>query len=147
MRLDPYSTYNFLVEIEGIIAGGFSQVSGLTVETGVEPHNEGGVNDLVYKLPKGTSYSDIELQKGITDIDILWYWHQEIVQGNIIRKNGTITLLDHSGNPVKWWDFYDAYPIKWQGPSLNASSGNTIAIETVTLTHHGFSQSIMDKRI
>lgn len=41
-RKDPYRGFRFRVEIEGIIAGGFSEVSGLQVETQVEEHREGG---------------------------------------------------------------------------------------------------------
>ena len=31
-RSDPYAAYNFLIEIDGIIAGGFSEVSGLNID-------------------------------------------------------------------------------------------------------------------
>ena len=44
-RLDPYGAYNFLVEIEGIIAGGFSELSGLDITTDVDIIHEGGVNE------------------------------------------------------------------------------------------------------
>ena len=43
VRLDPYQGYNFLIEIEGILAGGFSECSGLTVETEFFEFREGGV--------------------------------------------------------------------------------------------------------
>ena len=33
VRADPYQAFNFLVEIESILAGGFSECSGLQVET------------------------------------------------------------------------------------------------------------------
>ena len=33
VRNDPYMSFNFFVEIEGLIAGGFSEVGGLQIET------------------------------------------------------------------------------------------------------------------
>ena len=141
MKSDPYSAYNFLVEIEGIIAGGFTEVSGMSIETEVEPVTEGGANDIVYKLPKGTKYTDITLKHGLTDSDLLWGWYQDVINGKIVRKNGAIYLCDHSGTPVGVWGFFEAYPFKWEGPIFNASS-NTVATETIILTHHGLKKIV-----
>jgi len=138
-RLDPYGAFNFLVEIEGIIAGGFTEVSGLTIQTEVETVREGGVNDFEYKLPKGTTYTDLTLKHGLTDLDLLWNWYEDVVNGKIKRRNGTIYLLDSSGLPAMWWDFFEAYPIKWIGPTFNASS-NSVASEALVLTHHGLTK-------
>jgi hypothetical protein len=38
-----------------------------------------------------------------------------------------------------WWDFRDAYPVKWSGPELKADSG-TVAVESVELVHRGLSK-------
>lgn len=35
-RKDPYLTFNFVVEIDGIAVAGFTDVSGLSIETQVE---------------------------------------------------------------------------------------------------------------
>ncbi|MEF8701268.1 MAG: phage tail protein [Candidatus Accumulibacter sp. UW20] len=143
-RLDPYGAFRFLVEIEGITAGGFSDVSGLEITTEVDSIREGGVNDHVHKLPKWTTQSDLVLKKGQTDRDLLWNWYAEVVAGNIDRKNGSIYLLDTQGIPAMWWDFSEAYPIKWSGPLLNAASGQ-VAFETLTLAHHGLTKSLLSQ--
>ncbi len=134
-RKDPYSTFNFSVEIDGIIAAGFTDVSGLTISTEVHKFKEGGVNDFEHKLPKSTTYTDITLKRGITDFD-LWNWYQDVIYGTIERKNGTIYVFDNSKKQVDWWYFFEAFPIKWEGPIFNASSG-TVASETLVLAHHG----------
>ncbi len=136
---DPYSAYNFLVEIDGdgFVVGGFSEVSGITVETEVETIREGGANNIEYKFPKSTKYSDITLKHGITDSDVLWNWYRDVMNGKVRRKNITIFLLGQLGNESLKWGFFDAYPIKWEGPVFNALNG-TIAIETLVITHHGF---------
>lgn len=139
VRLDPYAGYNFLVEIEGIMAGGFTDVSGLSIQTEVERKTFGGENDREYTFIKGTKYTDLTLKHGLTDLDLLWNWYDNVTKGKIERKNGSIYLLDHSGLPAMWWDFYEAYPIKWDGPTFNASS-NTVATETLLLTHNGLSK-------
>ena len=136
VRLDPYGAYNFLVEIEGVIAGGFSEVSGLTVETTVDRKKFGGENNTEHTFITGTKYSDLTLKHGLTDLDLLWNWYEEVINGKINRKNGTVYLLDHEGLPAMWWDFHEAYPVKWDGPTLNASS-STVATETLILTHRG----------
>jgi len=73
-RVDPYLAVNFLVEIEGLIVGGFSKVEGLesTIET--QDYVEGGRNDYVHKVLKGTTYSPLVLSHGLTDIDSMWAW-------------------------------------------------------------------------
>lgn len=135
-RNDPYLSFRFQVEIEGLIAGGFSEVSGLQVETETEDHREGGVNDYVHKIIKGTKQQNLTLKRGITDSDTLWKWHQDVVNGKIKRKSGRIILLDLEGNEKWHWTFQDAYPVKWTGPDLKAD-GNNIAIETLELAHNG----------
>jgi phage tail-like protein len=133
-RSDPYSAYKFKVEIEGIIAAGFTDVSGLTIETEVETIKEGGVNNYEYKLPKFTKYSNITLKRGLIDLK-LWDWYQTVISGKFKRKSGTIYLLDHSGNKtLDYYDFYEAYPIKWEGPTFNAKN-STVASETLVLAH------------
>jgi phage tail-like protein len=139
VRTDPYQVFNFLVEIEGILAGGFSECSGLQVETEYFDYREGGVNDYVHRFAGPTKYPPLTLKRGLTQIDGLWSWHQDVVTGKIERKNGTIYLLDKQGIPVMWWDVKEAFPVKWTGPDLRASS-NEVAFESVELAHRGLSR-------
>lgn len=141
-RLDPYLGVNFLVEIEGLITGGFSKVEGLesTIET--QDYNEGGRNDYVHKVLKGTAYSPIVLSHGLTDIDALWAWHERVRRGVVQRKNGTVMLLDTRRLPAVWWNFADALPVKWVGPSFDASADGQVAIERVELVHRGITKPI-----
>ncbi len=135
-RIDPYLGYRFRIEIDGLIVAGFSEVSGLQMETETEDHREGGVNDYIHRLPKGSKQSNITLKRGITDSDTLWKWHQGVVNGKVKRKNGRIILID-AREIEKWhWTFEDAYPIKWVGPELKADS-SSLAVESLELVHNG----------
>ncbi|MBM3235943.1 phage tail protein [Candidatus Poribacteria bacterium] len=138
-RNDPYLSYRFRIEIDGIISGGFAECSGIQAETEYEEYREGGVNDYVHRLPKVTKYPNLTFKRGITDSEKLWDWYQNVVMGKIERKNGAIILLDSEGNEKWRWNFKGAYPVKWTGPDLKADS-NAVAFETLELTHTGITK-------
>ncbi|OPX86532.1 MAG: T4-like virus tail tube protein gp19 [Pelotomaculum sp. PtaB.Bin104] len=139
IRKDPYANFRFLVEIGGLIVGGFSDVSGLQAETETEEYREGGVNGYVHKLPKITKYSNLTFKRGITDADVLWKWHADVAAGKIERKNGSVILLDAAGNEKWRWNFSQAYPVKWSGPELKADS-SAVAVESVEIAHNGLTK-------
>lgn len=140
IRADPYQVFNFFIEIHGIIVGGFSECSGLQVETEIQEYREGGLNEYVHHFAGATKYPPLVLKHGLTPIDGLWGWHQDIVlRGKVHRRNGTVYLLNHRRIPLIWWDFKEAFPYKWTGPELQADSGN-VAFETVELVHKGLSR-------
>lgn len=135
-RKDPYLAFNFFVEIDGIVVAGFTDVSGLSIETQIERKNFGGENHREYAFINQTKYTDITLKHGVTSDEYLWNWYQQVINGNIERHNGSVCLLDHAGNPKIWWDFLEAFPCKWEGPVFS-STGNAVAAETIVLTHNG----------
>jgi phage tail-like protein len=132
----PYTSFRFHVEISGIVVAQVSEVSGLQIETETEAIEEGGENTFVYQLPKRTKFPRIILKRGITDLDEMWKWHQEVVSGKFQRKNGSIVLMDVAGNEKLRWNFSQAFPVKWSGPDFKAES-NTVAFESIELAHHG----------
>lgn len=141
LRNDPYSGFNFLVEVKGLVVGGFSEVRGLEVEAEVHDYREGGQNEYVHKLRGPLRYpSNLVLKRGVTD-ETLRAWFDEVSVGKVVRRNGTISLLDARGQTVRSWNFEQACPIKWVGPELRADS-NTVAVETLELVHCGLKPSI-----
>jgi phage tail-like protein len=134
LRVDPFSAFNFVIEIDGILTGGFSAISGLGATTTVEAFHEGGFNDHQYHRIGVTSYSEITLEHGITAVDSMWFWYQKTVTGNIQRKNATIFLLNAAGPPVMWWDLIGAFPTSWQGPRMSAAE-DLLAMESITLAY------------
>ena len=146
LRFDPFMSYNFVVELEGMIVGGFSEVSGLESQIETEDYREGGVNNYVHHFPKQTTQSNLVLTKGIAGIGSLWDWYYNATQGIIQRKNGTIMMLNQQRIPVMWWSFYNAYPTKWTGPQFNASSEN-VAVEAVELVHEGLSKPLLSQAL
>jgi phage tail-like protein len=140
LRSDPYMAFSFVIEIEGLLVGGFSQVSGLEGEITVEEYQEGGLNTYVHRLPGPARYSNLVLSHGLTDVDALWRWYQEVSRGIVQRKNGTIMLLDRQRAPAVCWNFRQAYPVRWVGPTFNATNATEVAVEQVELVHQGLTK-------
>lgn len=138
---DPYMAFNFIIEIDGLLVGGFSELTGLESQLQTEEYNEGGVNHFVHKLPGPTTYPNLVLSRGMTLNNLLWLWYYEITQGIIQRKNGSILLLNQRHIPVVWWNVRNAYPVRWSGPTLNAAT-DAIAIESLELAHEGLSRPL-----
>jgi phage tail-like protein len=59
-----------------------------------------------------------------------------VLDGQVQRADGTITLLDDSRQAVMVWHFRRGWPCKLTGPDLKAK-GNDIAIETLEICHEG----------
>jgi len=140
-RSDPFLAFNFVVEVQSLVLGGFSDVTGLQKEIEVQDYREGGVNDYIHKLSGPARYpSNLVLKRGLTDID-LWNWHEDVTRGVITRRNGSIVLLNAAGDERWRWDFFGAYPVRWTGPELRAGTA-AVAVEALELVHRGLSARV-----
>jgi phage tail-like protein len=133
-RVDPYRGFSFLVEMDGIVQAGFQEVSGLDSSTPSIDYREGTDPNHVRKLTGLNQFTAISLKRGVTDSDELWKWRQTVVDGKPQRRNGSIVLLDDTGAEKVRWNFSNAWPSKWTGPSFNAR-GAAVAIESLEITH------------
>lgn len=134
---DPFSAFRFQVEIEGLLAGGFSECSGLDLETEVFEYAEGGVNEYLHKFPTRVRQGVIVLRRGIVS-PLLWDWYAESRPGRIRLKSGSIVVPDDSGEFWLTWRFDRGWPRKVQGPELDAGA-DRVAFESVEIAHHGLS--------
>src|SRR3954447_4527204 len=120
-RLDSFRNFNFLVELDGIAQASFAECSGLGSHTEVIENREGGDNLSGHKLPGRTTFSDISLRWGLTESVELWLWRQQIVDGTVVRKNGSIVVFDLANQTeVGRWNFVRAWPSAWDGPTFSA---------------------------
>ena len=127
---NPYAKFNFLLEIDGINAAGFTEVSGMNTETDPIEYREGSDPTHVRKLPGLSKYGKITLKRGYTQSHELWEWRKTTVDGVTQRKSGAVILLDEAGAPALRWEFFDAWINKYEGPGLNAIT-NEAAIESI----------------
>ncbi len=138
-RQDPYLAFRFAVEIEGLVAGGFSEVDGLQVQIEVQEYREGGLNEYMIRRAGPAKYpSNLSLKRGLTGTTLSdWCW--DVAQGMVDRKNISVLLLDENGDEQVRWNFEQAYPVKWAGSPLRALA-NEVAVETVEFAHNGFTR-------
>lgn len=143
-RKDPYHSYNFRVEIGGIIRAAFRECSGLDTSQDPVEYREGtdigptGRNT-ARKLPGMVKYSNITLKWGFSDDHDLWDWRKKAEDGKVDRRNGSIILMNDIGEEKARWNFFEAWPSKWTGPTFNAT-GNEVAIETLEIVHEGLTR-------
>jgi phage tail-like protein len=132
VRNDPYSAFNFLVTIDGVVdEAGFSEVSGLSIETDPIEYRT-GAEKLIRKLPGLPKYANIVLKRGVTPDTKLWEWRKQVLDGKTERHSGSITLLDEARQPAVEWAFSEAWPRKLDGPTFNGKT-NEVAVETLEL--------------
>ncbi len=138
-RVDPYGNFNFRVEIDGLSIASFSECTGLSSRVDVIEYREGG-DQTIRKLPGLRRFGDIVLKRGITKSSELQDWHAKILNGKPDRRNGSVILLDDEGREVVRWNFFNAFPQKWEGPDLKGE-GLDVAIESITLSCEGLERA------
>lgn len=133
-RSDPFSGFRFEVKLDDFSVSSFSECSGLQIEIEFQDYPEGGLNTFVHKLPGRTKQTNLQLKRGIVDRKV-WDWFFQLTQGKVVFRSGSIRVLDEGGNsPVMEYQFRNALPCKWLGPSLNATQ-NSVAVETLELCY------------
>ena len=137
-RDNPYANFNFVVELGGEEAGGFSEVDLPSGEIEVIEYREGADKvSSARKLPGRVTYPNVVLKRGIAGRPELFDWWKSVRDGSLDRRDVTITLLDEARNPVQRWVLRDAWPAKLDYSRLDGL-GNEVAIETLELAHERF---------
>ncbi len=134
----------FVVEVDGVEIGRFSEISGLQVDVQVEEYAEGGEQGFVHKLPGRLTWPNLVLKRGVTNDDNLFGWVQEAAgdgfvkaKGKTVRRTAGITLMGADGTRLRTWRVVDALPVRWSGPTL-ASASSELPEEELEIAHHGF---------
>jgi phage tail-like protein len=137
---DPFASYRFAVKIGDANPDervcGFSEASGLVIETDVQTIREGGVNTHEIQLAGPSKFpSRLVLKRGLAQAE-LWSWYQDVMRGKVQRKTVTVILQDYGGQGAWRWVFSKACPVKWSGPDFRAGSAE-VAFESIELMHRG----------
>lgn len=136
-RDDPYRGYNFVLEIDNVPRGAFSEVGGLTAEGDSVDYREGtDLQSNVRKLMGMRKYANLTLKRGYTQDKTLWQWYTNVMNGVPDRRNVTVVLLNERREAVLRWHAENAWINKIEGPALKASS-NDVAMESMELVHEG----------
>jgi len=142
--VEVYPAYPFVVQIDGpggkIEQAVFSECTLPAFEVEVEEVKEGGYNSGTHILPGRVKRGTVTLKRGLVKSSKLWDWYKKIMQGEV-KDRRTVSVVFYDNQPgreprpreVMRWDFEDAYPHKWSGPTLNSAS-NDVAIESLELS-------------
>ncbi len=138
---DPEGNFIFSLEINGQEVAQFRECSGLKSTTAVFELEEGGMNQAVHKLPGQSRWDNVQLRYGVTNNTYLLEWRDKILQDSFAeRRNGSIIVRTLQMEEVRRYNFVQAWPVSWEGPSFDASSAD-LAVETLELAHHGITVS------
>jgi phage tail-like protein len=139
--LYPLPAFHFRVEWGGTNLG-FTEVSGLNVETQVIEYRDGLSPDYsTIKMPGMQKYGNITLKRGVVQGDNeMFQWWNTVQMNKIERRDITISLLNEKHEPVVVWKVRNAFPVKVDGGALKAT-GNEVSIETLEVAHEGITVS------
>jgi phage tail-like protein len=133
----PLSTFHFAVVWGGANVS-FQEVSGLNMNREKIAYRGGAspeYSDTV--MPGRPTFDDIVLKRGIFAGDSDFFkWVSTVKLNDAERRDLTISLLNAEHIPVVTWKVKSAFPLKLEGPSLNATA-NEVAVESLTLAHEG----------
>ncbi|MCH7400373.1 phage tail protein [Belliella kenyensis] len=137
----PLSKFHFQVEWGGTKIG-FTEVSGLDVETEVIEYRHGASKEYgKIKMPGLKKEANITLKRGTFASDNEYFeWYKTISMNKVDRRDVTISLLNEEHEPVVVWKIKNAWPTKIQSTDLKAD-GNEVAIESMELVHEGLTIS------
>lgn len=133
-----YFRLTFPLEL-GLADTSFKEVSGMSMEMGIEEIAEGGENRFKHRVPTGAKYQNLVLKRGVTSsISVLSLWCEATIAGGlsskIITQTVILSLLDEDSFPIKNWSFINAWPVKWEFSPLD-SMKNEILIESLELSY------------
>ncbi len=149
-KFDSYDEFSatsatFNVVVDGQTLGRFLEASGLEVEVDVFEVTEGGQNFYKHKFPGRFTFPNLTLKRGMTADNGFVAWIDKSSAGafeaagmKLKRTTVALVLTSAKGDPLRTWTFYDAFPVRWSGPSFSADSDDYL-VEELEIAHHGFS--------
>lgn len=138
---DPFASFNFSLEIDGITQAGFSEVTGLNAEVNIIEYREGGDGNTPRKQPGLFKQGNVTLKRGVIQSPEMFNWFKTGMDGDIDRKQSiSIVLLDEKKQEQVRWNLANAWPSKYTGADLKANA-NEIAIESLEICHEGIERA------
>ena len=117
----------------------FSEVTGLSVSTTPIEYREGANQEYTtFKMPGLKKFNNVTLKRGTVATDKGFFdWFNSIANNTVERRDITISLLNEAHEPAVTWSLKNAFPIKYDAGSLNASDGKVV-LESVELAYESF---------
>lgn len=138
----------FYFEADGIQDKQILEVSGLSAENPAAGGDKvlGSTKEgrnLRQAAPTQVKFTPVVVKIVATTNTDLYKWYENCnkndggaSQWTSNRKSASVSVYDQAGTQKARWELKFAYPTKYEGPKLEASS-NDVANETITLVHQG----------
>ena len=124
---------SFKVSIDGKNWEVYESVSGLGLSMEDIPF-QADKNQLSNR-PGRCNANDIVLTRRFRKDKELYDWMKSIKEGKKEVKSGSVVLMDDEYKEIVRFNFFDAWPKAWHGPSLSKQvGGNDTLLETVVLS-------------
>jgi phage tail-like protein len=139
----PFTTFNFLVEIEvrdvsaKIASASFSEVDGLEMTIEPKTIREGGNNAGPVHLVGPVGYGQLTLKRGMTADRDLWRWFERAAADGRGGERATaeVVMLAADASAVRTrYVLEGCLPVKLRAPALNAKDGG-IAVEEMQIVY------------
>lgn len=137
-RERPYSQFNYRVSWDGLdensFQAGFQEVSGLGLEITVQEYRAGNFTENTpIKITGLNKVTDVTLKRGLIGSLDLYTWLNEVRNGSQDQlKTVNIKLMSEDRNTIaQEWKLTAARPMKYTGPTLNATANEVAAEELV----------------
>lgn len=159
--LDPLLNFKFIVSWAPAdpskggnfeVVAGVNKVGQLSRTTQPIKFGEGGAPEYVHQVPGQTSYAAISLERGIILNPQFEQWANRVwgydktasssgMQVVEYLRNLSIELMNQAGQVVSRYYVFNCWPSEYQPvPGLDASQGNTVAIETLKIENDGWAR-------
>ncbi len=148
---DPYTTFNFLVQLTIANASSlglssplcdseFSEVDGLEMTMEPRTLREGGNNTQQVHLVGPVTYGTLTLKRGMTANLDLWKWFSAATGSTARGKKAEaqVVMRDAANAPTIRFRLFDCLPLKLKAPALNAKDG-ILAIEEMQIAYSSLS--------
>ncbi|MBT1686943.1 phage tail protein [Dawidia soli] len=141
----PLVGFYFSISFSGIADTNdlkFKAVSGISMSLEVENVAQGGDSGTFVTLPKKTTFSDLELKRGVLSASSAvtawcYSWLLNDYSQPIEKKTVTLKLLSKDSTPVMTWQFNEAYPVQLDISSFSSTAEGEAAlvVESIKLKY------------
>jgi phage tail-like protein len=129
------------VDIPGVGAAGFSEVTGFDANIEVVEYRNGNDKPSTAKKLHGLrKYNNVTFKWGVTDNKDVYTWLEGWLEKEGERKDITVSLLNDADEEKAAWTLTAAWPIKYTAPEFNSTSSE-VAIESVEIVHEGLKRT------
>src|SRR5688572_24400914 len=107
---DPFGSFNFLIESDGVLQAGFSEATGLGSEQDVTEYRTGNDDITMRKLPALKKFANVVLKRGVMTGQDFLGWRKTVEDGLIDRRDVSIVILDESRTEQVRYNLSNAWP-------------------------------------